>query len=41
MVRTFRASTEDRMAATASSGSSNKLTLWILIALVLGASSCV
>jgi Na+/H+-dicarboxylate symporter len=37
MVRTFRASTEDRMAATASSGSSNKLTLWILIALVLGA----
>jgi Na+/H+-dicarboxylate symporter len=37
MVRTFRASTEDRMAAPATSGSSNKLTLWILIALVLGA----
>jgi Na+/H+-dicarboxylate symporter len=37
MVRTFRASNEDRMAAPASSGEANKLTLWILFALALGA----
>jgi Na+/H+-dicarboxylate symporter len=37
MVGNFRAFPEDRMAAPASSGSSNKLALWILVALVLGA----